>query len=354
MDYYEILGVPKNASSSEIKKAYHKLARSNHPDKFPEGEREEATKKFQKIGEAYEVLSDEEKRQIYDVSGEEGLKNGGMPTNVDPFEMFASMFGGSFGFSQQRQQQRIQKNKETVFNLNVSLKDVYTGRKKKLKITKRVIVSKNDDEKIPVEEHDLEKTWDKCSSCNGQGAVMEMRQMGNMITQTQKICNQCSGKGYSLLDSFVIEEVSQIIEVNIEKGALNNTPIRFSNQGNVIPGTYPGDLIVVLQIADKEKGFMRNGQDLIFEKKILLSEALTGSSFKIEHLDNRVLFVSFSSAIPREKKIIKGEGIRNGNIIVIFQVIFPDLNKEKKKEIRKILPNADRIKKDEKDISFQI
>lgn len=352
MSYYDVLGVKKNATSNEIKKAYHKLARQNHPDKFPEGERDEATQKFQKIGEAYEVLSDDEKRKIYDVSGEEGLKGGGMPTNMDPFEMFSSMFGGSFGFQQNNnRQQRIQKNKETVFQLKISLKDVYTGKKKKLKITKKVIMSRETKEPI---EDDLERTWTKCSSCKGQGAVMEMRQMGNMITQTQKICGSCSGKGYDLLDSFVIEEVSQIIEVNIEKGTLNNTQIRFHNQGNVIPGTYPGDLIVVLQTEGREKGFTRNGNDLIYEKKILLSEALTGSSFKIEHLDNRFLFISFSSAIPGEKKIIKGEGIRNGNIIVIFEVIFPELSREKKKDIRKILPNADKVKKDEKDISYQI
>ena len=223
MSYYEVLGVSKNATSSEIKKAYHKLARQNHPDKFPEGEREEATKKFQKIGEAYEVLSDEEKRKIYDVSGEEGLK-GGMPGNVDPFEMFASMFGGNFGFSTNNNREvRIQKNKETVFYLKVSLKDVYTGRKKKLKVTKKAIVSKETKEAV---ENNLERTWSKCSSCQGQGAIMEMRQMGNMITQTQKMCNSCSGKGFELLDEFKIEEVSQIIEVNIEKGVLDNSQIR--------------------------------------------------------------------------------------------------------------------------------
>jgi len=195
MSYYEVLGVSKNATSSEIKKAYHKLARQNHPDKFPEGEREQATKKFQKIGEAYEVLSDEEKRRIYDVSGEEGLK-GGMPTDVDPFEMFASMFGGHNPFSQNNREPQIQKNKETVFHLKVSLKDVYTGRKKKLKVTKKVIVSKESKDVI---EDNLERTWSKCNSCKGQGSVMEMRQMGNMITQTQRMCNSCSGKGFELL-----------------------------------------------------------------------------------------------------------------------------------------------------------
>lgn len=351
MTYYEVLGVSKNATSSEIKKAYHKLARQNHPDKFPEGEREEATKKFQKIGEAYEVLSDEEKRKIYDISGEEGLK-GGMPSNVDPFEMFASMFGGNnpFGFSTNREPQ-VQKNKETVFHLKVSLKDVYTGKKKKLKVTQKVIVSKESKDVI---EDNLERTWEKCGSCNGQGAVMEMRQMGNMITQTQKICNSCSGKGFQLLDEFKIEEVSHIIEVNIEKGAFDNSHIRFRNQGNVTVGTYPGDLIVVLQTEEREKGFLRNGQDLIYQKKILLSEALTGTSFKISHLDDRKLYISISSAIPGERKIIKGEGIKNGNLVIIFEVIFPELSKEKKKEIKKLLPLVEKVKKDEKDVVYSI
>ena len=200
----------------------------------------------------------------------------------------------------------------------------------------------------------MERTWEKCSKCSGQGAVMEMRQIGpGMITQTQRACNDCSGKGYMLLDNYIIEEISEIIEINIPKGVNNNHKIRIPDQGNIIPGTYPGDLLIVISVPNSEKGFQRNGKDLYFEKKILLTEALCGSSFKITTLDERSLYISFSSAIPGEHKSIKNEGIDGGNLVVVFDVIFPSsLTKERKKEIKKLLPKATKLQKDKTDISY--
>ena len=372
-DYYEVLGVKKNATESEIKKAYYKLARENHPDKLSEENREEGTKMFQKIGEAYEVLSDKQKREIYDQVGKDGLKAGG-GADVDPFEMFSSMFGNNFGgfntntfggfgganpFGQQRSQQgnKISKNKETVFPLKVSLREIFTGKKRKLKVTKDVIFSKELNEEIKT---DLEKTWRKCSDCRGQGVVVEMRQMGNMLTQTQRECHKCKGKRFMLLDDFEIKEVSHIVEIEIEKGVRENAQIRIPNQGNVIPGTYPGDLVVILQTENHESGFRRNGQDLLYEKKVLLSEALCGGSFKIKHLDDRVLNISFKSAIPGERKVIKNEGLgtgdSSGNLVIIFDIVFPtNLNKEKRKELKKLLPvSVDKVVKDEKDINYSV
>ena len=349
MDYYQILNIKKDASESEIKKSYYKLARENHPDKFPEEQREEATKKFQEIGEAYEVLSDSEKRRVYDVSGKEGLQ--GMGNNVNPFDIF-SMFGQSFNFQEQMRNQTT-KNKETIFPLKVSLKDAFLGKTKKLKITKKVIVSK--ETKEPILE-DLKRTWDRCSTCQGRGCTMVTRQiMPGMFAQTQKECSDCSGKGFILLDSFLIEEMTEIIKVEVPKGVANNQQLRIPNQGNVVPGSLPGDLLIVFNVENTEKGFIRKGSDLYFEKKILLYESLCGSSFKITHLDDRVLYVSFSSALPGERKNIKNEGINGGNLVIVFDVVFPTITKDKRKELRKILPYPqDKSRKGEKDIGYQI
>jgi DnaJ family protein A protein 2 len=377
-DYYEILGVSKDATESQIKKAYYKLARENHPDKLSEAEREEGTKKFQQIGEAYEVLSDANKRAIYDASGKEGLK-GGVGANTDPFEMFSSMFGQDFnpfssGFSsgfnsqfgnfnfrnaQNSYNDQIVKNKETVFPLKVSLKEAFTGRKRKLKVTRKAIVNS----KKEVVENHLEKTWTKCITCKGQGIVHEIRQMGNMISQMQRECSSCHGKRFSLLPEFEISEITIIIEVNIPKGVTNNSAIKFENAGNVLPGTYPGDLIVVLNVENMENNFKRSGKNLIYEKKILLSEALCGSSFQLRHLDDRILYISFTSAIPGETKIIPGEGLKeesgnSGDLVIIFEIVFPsasNLNKEKRKQLKKLLPSPlEKVERGDKDVKYTI
>ena len=232
-DYYNILGVKKDANDNEIKKAYYKLAREFHPDKAPDDKKEEYTKKFQRIQEANEVLSDERKRQIYDAVGKEGLQGGGggrgQPDMNDIFGNFGNFgnFGDIFGnmFNQggmggrNKRQAGPQKSKEIVFPLKVSLKDIYIGTKKKLKITKQVILNKETKEVVT---KDLEKTWNSCAACGGHGLVTQVIQMGNMITQTQRPCDKCKGNGSSLKDEYMTGEFSEIIEVSIPKGAIDS------------------------------------------------------------------------------------------------------------------------------------
>jgi DnaJ family protein A protein 2 len=337
MEYYEILGLKKEAADSEIKKAYYKLARENHPDKVSSEDREEATKKFQKIGEAYEVLSDPEKRQIYDQFGKDGLQpqNGG---GQNPFDIFSQMFGNNFGGFNMRQTQQSpknsknSKNRETIFPLNISLTDVYKGLDKKLKVTRKVIVKNN--EKVDVK--DYESTWRKCDKCNGNGLVMEMRQIGpGMFSQSQKSCLCCSGKGFILLPGYDLEETSEIINVIVEKGVLNGKQILFPNLGNASAGFLPGDLIVVIQTenSDIEKGFIRDGNNLIYHKKIKLADALCNTNFKIQTLDGRSIKVSYTDVItPNEKRIISKEGISGGNLIIIFEIEFPAKIEDKHKD----------------------
>jgi DnaJ family protein A protein 2 len=332
MEYYEILGLDKNCSEKDIKKAYHKLARKNHPDKAKEEEKEEATKKFQQIGEAYEVLSDPEKRKIYDIQGKEGL-NGNV--NMNPFDIF-SMFNFGNSFNTQFKNNKPKKNKPTIFNLKISLKDVYTGINKKLKVTNKVI-SKNE-EKVDIEKY--EQTWEKCKNCHGEGSVMETKQFGPMnFIQSAKACSFCNGKGYKMLSEYEIIEVSEIIEFDIPKGIPNGYQFSFENQGNCSPGTFPGDLIIVVNSEQSEKGFLRTGNNLVYQKDISLEDALCGVDFKLDTLDGRNIKISFSEIIsPGDKKVISGEGINKADLIIIFKVIFPKkIQSHKKAKLRKLI-----------------
>lgn len=340
-DYYKILGLNKNCNENDIKKAYYKLARENHPDKVESSEREEATKKFQKIGEAYEVLSDPEKRKIYDNYGKEGLNSGGVPTN--PFDIFSMFnFNGSpfnpFNTNNTKQQNSNKKNKPTVFTLNISLKDVYTGTTKKLKVTKKVIVKKEGKEKVDIKEY--EKTWEKCLNCKGLGMINDLKQFGpSSFVQSQKACQNCLGKCFIISKDYEIIEDSEILELDIPKGVANEHNMVFSNQGNCLPGSLPGDLIVIIKCNNTEKGFTREGNNLIYEKEISLEDALCGTDFKIETLDDRKISVSFSEVItPGDKKIVINEGINKGKLIIVFNIIFPTIiQSHKKAKLRKLL-----------------
>jgi DnaJ family protein A protein 2 len=167
---YDVLGVTKKATQSEIKKAFRKLALKKHPDKG--GDVEE----FKKIQAAYEVLGDEEKSSKYDQYGLEGLEGGDMPEGMDIFDMF---FGGG---RRRRGGSGKRKAEDTVYPLKVSLEDLYNGKTAKLAITRNVMKGEPR----------------KCSTCRGQGVVIQMRQIGpGMVQQLQARCPDCSG-GYKV------------------------------------------------------------------------------------------------------------------------------------------------------------
>lgn len=363
MDYYKILEVPREATTDQIKKAYRKLARTNHPDKFPESERPAATAKFQDISKAYEVLSDDQKRRIYDLGGEEALKSGGAGPQGNPFDVFNSFFSGggfqqgfsngfpqgfpqgfSHGFSQgfsqgfpgqNNIQKRVIKNKDTVYPISVTLKDVFTGRRKKLKVTKRVIFNTKTDTNVT---SDWDDTWETCQTCKGAGAVVKSQQIGpNMFAQQQTACTSCSGTGYQLLPNFMIKETSDIVEIEIVKGVTNGTQVRIPDQGNVIPGTYPGDLVVVLNTESEREGFIRRGNNLLYHQTITLPEALTGGWCKIIDLIGEEKTISYKKVLPEEEKRIPGQGIAGADLIIKFKIDFPDkISKQQRESIRKI------------------
>ena len=325
---YEALGVDKKASGSEIKKAFRKKALKMHPDKG--GDPEE----FKKIQAAYEVLGDEEKREKYDKYGLEGLEAGDMPDGgMDVFDLF---FGG--GRRRQRGGGGKRKAEDTVYPLKVSLEDLYNGKTAKLAITRSVMKGEPK----------------KCSTCKGQGAVVQMRQIGpGMVQQLQSRCPDCSG-GFRV----TMKKERQVLEVNVDKGASHNTKLRFSGMGNESPNAEPGDVVFVLQ--QKEHAtFKRKGADLLLQKEISLSEALTGFKFIVKQLDGRNLLVQskpgqivrpeVQSGVPYVL-CVDGEGMpKHGNpfdkgrLFVLFTIVFPpnySLGEDQCKMIKEALPKA--------------
>ncbi|KAK7241361.1 heat shock protein [Aureococcus anophagefferens] len=328
---YEVLGIQKSASATEIKKAFRKLALKKHPDKG--GDPEE----FKKIQAAYEVLGDEEKREKYDKYGLEGLEAGDMPEGgMDVFDLF---FGG--GRRRRGGGGGKRKAEDTVYPLKVSLEDLYNGKTAKLAITRSVMKGEPK----------------KCTTCKGQGVVVQMRQIGpGMVQQLQTRCPDCPpGSGGYRVN---MKKERQVLEVNVDKGASHNTKLRFSGMGNESPNAEPGDVVFVLQ-QKEHASFKRKGADLLIQKDISLSEALCGFKFVVRQLDGRQLLIqSKPGQIVRPEvqqgvpyvMCVDGEGMpKHGNpfdkgrLFVLFTIIFPpnySLGEDQVALLKQALPKA--------------
>ena len=242
---YETLGVSKDDDEATIKKAYRKLAVKKHPDKGGD------PAEFQEIQRAYDVLSDEKKRKIYDRSGLEGLED-------------SEQRGGGRG-------ERVKKGKNTEAKIKVTLEQLYSGQQKNLRITRKVI------DKASV------KT---CGPCGGQGVTIQVVQMGPFQQRAQARCGRCGGRGVSFREQVKPE----VLEVHIPKGAPQGHKVKFSEKGNEIPDGDAGDVVIELDVQPHER-FKRKGDDLYIERTISLSDALCGFALELEHLDGRKLWI---------------------------------------------------------------
>ncbi|GBP11863.1 DnaJ homolog subfamily A member 2 [Eumeta japonica] len=346
---YNILGVSKTASESEIKRSYHKLAKEFHPDKNPA-----AGDRFKEISYAYEVLSDPKKRDVYDKYGLKGLQEGGQGGGFPPDDIFGNFFSDFFGMAGSRGgRSRRARGEDTIHPLKVSLEDVYNGKTSKLQLSKNVICGhcKGIGGKAGAVV--------SCKDCHGQGIRISYQQIGpNMTRQFQTHCTTCQGQGETINEKDkcskcegkkVLNEM-KILEVHIEKGMRENQKIYFRGEGDQQPDTEPGDVIIVLQLKSHDL-FQRTGDDLIMKRDITLTQALCGFEFVIKHLDGRDLLVRHVAGEvikPGDLKGIQHEGMpqyknpfEKGNLYIKFDILFPENNfasVEQMKHLETLLP----------------
>ncbi|KAM4690899.1 dnaJ homolog subfamily A member 4-like [Rhinophrynus dorsalis] len=328
--YYDLLGVRPAASSDEIKRAFRRLALKYHPDKNPS-----AGDKFKLISKAYEVLSDTKKRELYDHGGEAAVKadcvngRGGFESPMDIFNLF---FGGRAG-----PRSRAERRGKTVgHQLSISLEDLYNGATRKLSLQKNVICPKC---KGCGSRHG---TVTRCPKCNGTG--MEVHILGpipGIMHQIQTICSECNGQGEYIrprdrcrvcVGRKVMRE-KKILTVHIDKGMKSGQKIIFHGEGDQAPDFQPGDIVIVLE-QKPHPTFQRKNHDLIMKMEIQLADALCGCRQSVQTLDGRTVLVTSQPGEvikPGDIKCIPNEGMpiyRNpfekGNLIIQFQVKFPD------------------------------
>lgn len=335
--FYEALGVAKDASTDEIKKAFKKLAIKHHPDKGGDPE------KFKEVCKAYEVLSDPEKRRNYDEYGEEGI-DGQTHEAGDIFDLF---------FGRQRRGHRGPQKGENMQNhLEWTLEQFYNGASRKMAVTRNRVCPDCEGRGGP------ESAVQSCKECNGQGIKMTVRRMGPIITQSQAPCSNCGATGKfmpedkrcsSCQGKGVVKD-KKVLDVILEKGAPDGFPIVFSEEADQKPGEVAGDVVFINKLK-KHPVFTRRGDDLMMEKTITLYEALTGVKFYITHLDKREIYLEVGGnrtvepnsffCVEREGMPKHGSPFVKGNLYIKFTVTFPTeicTSSEVKSALKKYLP----------------
>lgn len=285
-DYYEVLGVDRNANDEALKKAYRKLAIKYHPDKNP-GDAE-AEEKFKEIAEAYDVLSDSQKRAKYDRFGHAGVGgsaaggSGGMNME-DIFSRFGDIFGGGFGgfggFSQGPQRAR---GSDLRARVRLTLEEIDQGVEKKLKVKKHVHCSHCHGKRTS----DPSGT-SSCHTCKGQGVVMQVQNTMFGAMQVQTTCPTCHGEGVIITKPCThchgkgIEVGEEVVSFRIPAGVASGMQLTVRGKGNVAPGDgIPGDLLVVIQ-EENDPNLIRNGNDLIYNLLIDIATAALGGQVEV-------------------------------------------------------------------------
>lgn len=346
--YYDVLGISPNATQEEIKKAYKKLALMHHPDKDgSDGE------KFKEISQAFQVLGDPRKRQLYDEHGEQAVSEGAGPGDFhSPMDIFEMFFGGGGGRSR-----GPTRGKDTVYQLPVKLEDLYNGAVRKLAINRNNLCPKCDGR------GGKPGAVQTCRTCNGTGVETRIQQLAvGYFQQIQHTCPTCHGRR-EVIDpknsckncqgAKVVRE-KKIVEVHIDPGMVNGKTIRFSSEGDREPGIEPGDIVIVINEQDHDR-FVRRSSDLICTMQLSLSEAICGFRRTIETLDKRTLvFTSKPGEVIKnnEYREISGEGMpqyknpfEKGKLIIRFVVAFPPDNflpPELLDQLRSLLPGPTR------------
>ncbi len=330
--YYNLLNVAKDANEKDITKSFRKMAMKLHPDR-PDGDAE----KFKEINKAYEVLNDPEKRKLYDQYGEEGLSEEGMNAS-QTHEMFSRMFGENnnpFGGMRRPQQRQEQKTDSVGINVEVKLKELYTGCAKQVKIKRKKVV--NDGKKV------IDTI---CNECNGQGIKIQVIRMGPMIQQSQQKCNKCNGTGKIIQGKKIVEDLVTL-DLVIDKGMKEGDKKVFHGMADETLYKKPGDVIfIVKEVPDPN--FERKGNHLFHKRKILLCDALCGCEFVLKLINNTQILVKTDSIITNDSLYIinnrgmpiNGNQYNCGDLYIQFEVIYPNIETINKENTRTLLQSV--------------
>ncbi|WP_297762112.1 molecular chaperone DnaJ [uncultured Muriicola sp.] len=358
-DYYEILGLNKSASAAEIKKAYRKKAIEFHPDKNPGDSK--AEEMFKKAAEAYEILSNPDKRARYDQYGHAAFEGGGFGgggMNMEDIfsqfgDIFGSAFGGNFGgFGGFGGGQRRVKGSNLRIRVKLSLEEVANGVEKKVKVRRKV--------QAPG------VTYKTCTTCNGNGQVTKITNtiLGRM--QTAATCSSCSGSGQIIdkrpadADAQGLIMAEETVSIKIPAGVEEGMQLKVSGKGNEAPGnSVPGDLLVAIETKEHDT-LKREGDNLHYDLYVSISDAVLGTSKEIDTVSGKVR-IKLESGIQSGKILrLRGKGINNingygsGDLLVHVNVWTPkELNKEQRDFFEKMSSNENFEPKPEKsDKSF--
>ena len=344
MCYYEVLEVSKDCSGAELKKSYRKLAMKYHPDRNPDDK--EAEDKFKVVNEAYQVLSDDEKRSIYDRYGKAGLEGQGMGrggfggANMDDvMDMFNSMFGGGgFGSRQSRRDPSQKYALDFEIELSLEFHEAVFGCTKEVDMTYKV--SCDTCEGTGAKDAKLET----CDYCGGQGQVL-MRQGPMQFAQTcpqcqgqgQKIkepCGSCEGKGYH------VEE--DTVTITIPAGVDSGQRLNARGYGNEGRGNQRGDMYITFSVKEDEN-FVRNGNDIYIEVPVFFTQSILGETISIPTLDGELELELKKGTTDKEQYTFANEGVadvhtgRKGRLIAQIKLVLPKkINEEQKELLEKI------------------
>lgn len=347
-DFYEVLGISKGATAAEIKKGYRKMAVKYHPDKNP-GDTE-AEEKFKAAAEAYEILSDQNKKARYDQYGHQAFEGGhgggggggfgGMDMD-DIFSQFGDIFGGGFGGGQRGGGSRrgVVKGANMRIRVKLTLDEIANGVDKKVKVRRKKKAKG--------------AVYTTCTTCNGAGQVMQVTNtiLGRM--QTAATCNTCGGSGETIkskpagadAQGLMVEE--ETVTINIPAGVTDGVQLKVSGKGNEAPGknSISGDLLVVIEEVPHDS-LKREGVNLHNDLYISFAEAVLGVSKEVETVSGKVKIKIEAGTQSGKILRLKGKGLPSierygtGDLMVHVNIWTPqELNKEQKKFFEANLKN---------------
>lgn len=337
--YYDVLGVARDSSKDDIRRAYKRLAVQMHPDKGGDPE------KFKELAAAYEVLSDEDKRQRYDQLGddmfqqaESGGGGGGYGPGFDPQSIFEQFFGGGGGFGGGfGSQPTHMKKRNHHHELSVSLEDAYRGIHKSVKVSLTKI---------------CKRCKDQCYACQGRGTVTDMRRMGFFTQVMERVCDSCSGSGFvaskgksgckDCNGSGMLKEEHKI-EIDFPAGVATGNQVVFKGLGEQAVGDNEtsGDLVFEVRV-HPHAVFQRDGNNLMITVALTFAESVVGKEVRIPHFAGEFSVntaTEFGIIQPDKRYVIRGKGMSNtGDLFMTFTVTYPSrkLNDKERADIRKL------------------